>query len=40
MKKLLFFILAAAGAYYVLQQADPAFLDNATSSTFEGRRYQ
>jgi Protein of unknown function (DUF3465) len=33
MKRILFFVLAAAGAYYALQQADPAFRDNATPST-------
>ncbi len=35
MKKFLFFILAAAGAYYVVQQSDPAFQDHATPTTFE-----
>ncbi|MCJ7592821.1 MAG: DUF3465 domain-containing protein [Woeseiaceae bacterium] len=35
MKKILFFVLAAAGAYYVVQQSDPAFQDNATPTTFE-----
>ncbi len=32
MKRILFFVLAAAGAYYALQQADPAFQNNAPSA--------
>jgi hypothetical protein len=34
MKRILFFVLAAAGAYYVTQQPDAAFQDHATPSTF------
>ncbi|MDH5622345.1 MAG: DUF3465 domain-containing protein [Gammaproteobacteria bacterium] len=35
MKRILFFILAAAGAYYAAQQTDPAYQHNATPSTFD-----